>query len=85
MSDFKRRRNSEHQSRLERIGMSQRPPDRDMRDVRLEALIRKALADAWAEGATEKEAQSMTVQFVQKVFPDILESEVCLVINSLRR
>lgn len=65
--------------------MSDPPSGRDMRDVRVEALIRKALADAWAQGVTHKEAESMAVLIVRKDFPDIPESEICLLINSLRR
>ena len=65
--------------------MSKPPSDRDIREVRLEALIRKALADAWAKGVTHKEAESMAIKIVRDVFPDILESEVSSLINSLRR
>ena len=65
--------------------MSEPPSKSDMRGVRLEQLIRKALADAWAHGATYKEAESMAVQTVRNEFPDILESEIFSVISAVRR
>lgn len=64
--------------------MRKPPSDPDLRDVRLEQLVRKALADAWARGVTSKEAESMAVQIARSVFPDILDSEIASVMNSLR-
>ena len=64
--------------------MSEPSSESDMRGVRLEQLIRKALADAWAHGATNKEAESMAVQTVRNEFPDILESEIFSVISAVR-
>ena len=60
------------------------PPHRDMRNVRLEALVRKALADAWAKGLTQNDAESMAVQIVRKVLPDIEETEIFSAIKALR-
>jgi len=65
--------------------MSKPPSDPEMRGVRLESLIRKALADAWAQGVTYKEAESMAVQIVRNVFPDMAESEICSLIEAVRR
>lgn len=65
--------------------MSKPPTDPEMRGVRLESLIRKALADAWAQGVTYKEAKSMAVQIVRNVFPDMAESEICSLIDAVRR
>jgi hypothetical protein len=64
--------------------MRKPPSDPDLRDVRLEQLVRKALADAWARGVTSKEAESMAIQIARGVFPDILDSEIASVMNSLR-
>lgn len=65
--------------------MSKPPSNPDLRGVRLEQLVRKALADAWAQGVTHKEAESMVVQIVRRVFPDVADSEIASVMNSLRR
>jgi hypothetical protein len=65
--------------------MSKPSSDPEMRGIRLESLIRKALADAWAQGVTSKEAESMAVQIVRNVFPDIAESEICSLIDAVRR
>ena len=65
--------------------MSKPPSDPELRGVRLESLIRKALADAWAQGVTYKEAESMAVQIVRNVFPDMAESEISSVIEAVRR
>jgi hypothetical protein len=64
--------------------MRKPPSEPDLRGVRLEQLVRKALADAWARGVTSEEAESMAVQIARSVFPDIRDSEIASVMNSLR-
>jgi len=65
--------------------MPKPPSDPELRGVRLESLVRKALADAWAQGVTYKEAESMAVQIVRNVFPDMAESEISSLIEAVRR
>ena len=61
------------------------PSEPDMRGVRLEQMIRKSLADAWAQGVTDKAAESKAVQEVRDQFPDILESDIVSAIKTVRQ
>jgi len=65
--------------------MSEPPSEADVRGIRLDQLIRKALADAWAQGITYKEAEDMAEQIVREAFPDILESEISAAVHTVRR
>jgi hypothetical protein len=52
--------------------------------VRLEATIRKALADAWARGATKQEAIMTAVQMAREKFPDKPQREISELIQKMR-
>ena len=56
----------------------------DTREVYLEAIIRKALADAWAFGVTQEDAHKMAVQMVHKDFPEEPLSEISKLIQTMR-
>ena len=65
--------------------MSEPPSKGDVRGARLEAITRKALADAWARGRTMPEANRMAVQMVHEKFPEMPESEISALIQTMRR
>jgi hypothetical protein len=56
----------------------------DIRGVRLEATIRKALADAWALGVPEPEANSMVIRMVQEKFPKEPRREISKLLERMR-
>lgn len=56
----------------------------DMRGACLEALIRKALADGWAFGATQHEANRMAIRIVQEKFPKKPLREISKLIQKMR-
>lgn len=64
--------------------MSDSPPARDMRGVRLEATIRKALADVWALGVTKQEANKLVFQMVHEKFPEKTLPEISELIQKMR-
>jgi hypothetical protein len=64
--------------------MRESRPARDIQGVRLEATIRKALADAWARGATKQEADRTAVQMAREKFPDKPQHEISELIQRMR-
>ena len=64
--------------------MSESPSKGRAREARLEALVRKALADAWAHGASKQEANRMAVQMVHEKFPEMSDSEISALIQTTR-
>ncbi len=64
--------------------MGNSPTKRNERAAHLEAFIRKALADAWATGATGNEAKRIAIHKVQTKFPEMSESEISELVQSLR-
>lgn len=74
-----------HPAGPERRGLSEPPPKGGVREARLESIIRKVLADAWAHGLTSHETNRMAVQTVQDKFPEILESEISSLIQTIFR
>ena len=64
--------------------MTESDPGRDMRGVCLEAVIRKALADAWARGATRQEANNMAIRIVREKFPKEPQWEISELIQKFR-
>jgi hypothetical protein len=64
--------------------MSELPPKGGVREARLEALIRKALADAWASGASKQDANRMAVRMVHENFPEMPDSEISALIQTVR-
>jgi len=64
--------------------MSELLPKEGVRGARLEAMICKALADAWAHGVIMEEANRTTVQMVRENFPEIPDSEISGLIQTLR-
>ncbi len=56
-----------------------------IREARLEALIRKALADAWAHGTSMQEANRMAVQMIHGDFPEMPETDISALIQTMRR
>ena len=64
--------------------MSEPPSKGGAREARLEAIIRKALADAWAHGASKQEANRMAVQIVHENFPEMPDSEISALIQTTR-
>lgn len=57
----------------------------DLQRARLKAIARRALADAWARGATSDEADHMAAQILHERFPEMLASEVFQLIQDVRR
>jgi len=57
----------------------------DVRGIRLEQTIRKAFADAWAQGVSSEEAEDRAVQIVRDAFPEIQESEIFSAVRAARR
>ncbi len=66
-------------------GMSESPSKGRAREARLEALVRKALADAWAHGASMQEANRMAVQMVHEKFPEMPNREISALIQTMRQ
>jgi hypothetical protein len=50
----------------------------------LEALIRKALADGWAFGATQHEANRLAIRMAQEKFPKEPLREISKLIQRMR-
>ncbi len=65
--------------------MSEPPSKGGAREARLEALLRKALADAWAHGASVQEANRMAVQMVHEKFPEMPDGEISALIQIMRQ
>ncbi len=65
--------------------MSEPPSKGGVREARLEALVRKALADAWAHGASMQEANGMAVQMVHEKFPEMPDREISSLIQTMRQ
>ncbi len=65
--------------------MSESPSKGDVRGAQLEAITRKALADAWARGRTVNQANKMAIQMVREKFPGVRESDISALIQSMRR
>jgi hypothetical protein len=65
--------------------MSEPPSRGGVREARLEALLRKALADAWAHGASMQEANRMAVQMVHEKFPEMPDREISALIQTMRQ
>jgi len=64
--------------------MEDTPPNRAVQAACLEASIRKALADAWAVGATGSEAQRIAVGKLHKKFPELPSREILKLVRNLR-
>ncbi len=80
----KEEKSQAHLAGPERRGMSEPPSKGGVREAHLEALIRKALADAWAHGASRQEANRMAVQMVHEKFPKMSDSEISALIQTTR-
>lgn len=65
--------------------MSQSPSKGGVQGARLEAITRKAFADAWALGGTKMEANRMAVQMIHEKFPEMSKSEISALIQSIGR
>ena len=65
--------------------MREPPSKGGAREARLEALLRKALADAWAHGASMQEANRMAVQMVHEKFPEMPNREISALIQTMRQ
>ncbi len=65
--------------------MREPPSKGGAREARLEALHRKALADAWAHGASMQEANRMAVQMVHEKFPEMPDREISALIQTMRQ
>ena len=66
-------------------GMGESPSMRGIRGASLEAITRKALADAWARGGTMKEAKRMVVQMIHEKYPEMPENEISELFESMCR
>lgn len=64
--------------------MSVRGPKKEVSAARLEAEIRKALADAWAHGATYQEATGIALQTVHRNYPETPEKTIRTMIQTLK-
>ncbi len=54
-------------------------------DIELDSVIRKALADAWAQGSDLETANRQAVARVLAKRPDMTASDALRVVNLLRR
>lgn len=68
----------------EAAGMYEPHSEGDIYRARLDAIIHKALAIAWAKDLTQQEAITLVVQNVQIQFPGIPEREVIAAIEKMR-
>lgn len=65
--------------------MSQPPSQEGALSARLEATIRKAFADAWAQGASTAEAKGIAFQIVRKNYPELTENEFSSLMRNVRK
>lgn len=56
----------------------------DAQRARLKSTARRALADAWARGSVQDEANKIAAQIIQEKFPSMKEDEITKLIQEVR-
>ena len=69
----------------ERNGIPGGSPQNAVVDIELDSVIRKALADAWAQGSDLETANKQAVARVLAKRPDMTAADVLRVVNLVRR
>ena len=69
----------------ERNGIPGGSPQNAVVDIELDSVIRKALADAWAQGSDLETANKQAVARVLAKRPDMTTADVLRVVNLVRR
>ena len=69
----------------ERNGLPGGSPQNAVVDIELDSVIRKALADAWAQGSDLETANKQAVARVLAKRPDMTAADVLRVVNLVRR
>ncbi len=69
----------------ERNGIPGGSPQNAVVDIELDSVIRKALADAWAQGSDLETANKQAVARVLAKRPDMTAADALRVVNLVRR
>ncbi len=69
----------------ERNGIPGGSPQNAVVDIELDSVIRKALADAWAQGSDLETANKQAVARVLAKRPDMTAADALRVVNLMRR